>query len=95
MLTLTNNASTAVKDLAERATGSDSAGLRISTISENPQDYEVKVSVTPEPDDVIVQNDGAQVFLESRAAEALADRVLDATVEQDGAVRFQLALKHA
>jgi len=90
MLTLTDTASTVVKDLAERATGSDDAGLRISTLPDNPKDYEVKVAVFPEPDDIIVVNDGAQVFLESRAAAALTNRVLDATVEPDGAVRFQL-----
>ena len=90
MLTLTDQASTVVKDLAERATGSDEAGLRISTLPDNPKDYEVKVAVFPEPDDIVVVNDGAQVFLESRAAAALTNRVLDATVEPDGAVRFQL-----
>ena len=90
MLTLTNEASTVVKDLAERATGSDEAGLRISTLPDNPKDYEVKVAAFPEPDDIVVANDGAQVFLESRAADALTNRVLDATVEPDGAVRFQL-----
>jgi len=90
MLTLTDQASTVVKDLAERATGSDEAGLRISTLPDNPKDYEVKVAAFPEPDDIVVANDGAQVFLESRAADALTDRVLDAKVEADGAVRFQL-----
>ena len=90
MLTLTDQASTVVKDLAERATGSDEAGLRISTLPDNPKDYEVKVAAFPEPDDIVVANDGAQVFLESRAADALANRVLDAKVEADGAVRFQL-----
>jgi iron-sulfur cluster assembly protein len=95
MLTLTDKASTVVKDLAQRATGSSDSGLRISTLPDNPADYEVKVEATPQPDDVIVVNDGAQVFLETRAAEALSDRVLDATVEQDGAVRFQLALQQA
>jgi len=90
MLTLTDQASTVVKELAERATGSDEAGLRISTLPDNPKDYEVKVAAFPEPDDIVVANDGAQVFLESRAADALTDRVLDAKVEADGAVRFQL-----
>ena len=90
MLTLTDKASTVVKDLAERATGSDDAGLRISTLPDNPKDYEVKVAVFPEPDDVVVVNDGSQFFLEARAAAALNNRVLDATVEPDGAVRFQL-----
>ena len=90
MLTLTDKASTVVKDLAERATGSDEAGLRISTLPDNPKDYEVKVAAFPEPDDIVVANDGAQVFLESRAADALTNRVLDAKVEADGAVRFQL-----
>jgi Fe-S cluster assembly iron-binding protein IscA len=95
MLTLTDTASTVVKDLAERATGSVDAGLRISTLPDNPKDYEVKVAATPEPNDIVVVNDGAQVFLETRAAEALSDRVLDAKVEDDGAVRFQLGQQEA
>jgi iron-sulfur cluster assembly protein len=35
-----------------------------------------------------VENAGARVFLEGHAAEVLADKVLDAELDDDGKVRF-------
>jgi hypothetical protein len=41
----------------------------------------------PAEDDQVVEESGAQVFLEPHAAEALDDKVLDAEIER-GEVRF-------
>lgn len=91
MLTLTDNAASIVKNLADRVTGTDTGGLRIATQETDPTNYEVTMSPTPQAEDLVVENDGAHVFLEATAATALADKQLDATVDDAGAVRFSIA----
>ena len=53
-------------------------------------DFEVTMTPTPQADDLVVENDGAHVFLEPNAATVLADKQLDATVDDQGAVRFSI-----
>lgn len=90
MLTLTDNASTAVKSIADRSLGENGdGGLRIS--SSNEDGFAVAIAATPEPTDEIIENDLAKVFLEKAASEALTDKVLDANVDQDGSVTFAIA----
>ena len=90
MLTITDNAATAVKDLAGRSTGTDTGGLRIATTEADRTNFEVSVTPVPEPDDQVVENSGAHVFLERTAAEVLADKQLDASIDPEGAVRFSI-----
>jgi iron-sulfur cluster assembly protein len=90
VLTITDNAATAVKDLTGRSTGTDTGGLRIATSEADRTSFEVSVIPTPEPDDQVVENAGAHVFLERNAAEVLADKQLDASVDTEGAVRFSI-----
>ena len=45
----------------------------------------------PEPDDTVVETEGARVFVDPVASVALNDRVLDARVSDDGSVGFALA----
>lgn len=91
MLTLTDNASTIVKTIASQATGDESAGLRISSqTEEGAGDFAVDVAASPETEDQVVESGGARVFLEEGAALALDDKVLDAEVNEEGAVRFSI-----
>lgn len=90
MLTLTDNASTIVKTIASQSTGTDDAGLRISTQQSDAGDFAVDVANAPEGTDKVVENNGARVFLEETAAAALDDKVLDAEVNAEGAVRFSI-----
>ncbi|AGW40423.1 two-component system regulatory protein [Leifsonia xyli subsp. cynodontis DSM 46306] len=87
MLTLTENASTIVKALTEQAPEAE-AGLRIS--SENPEStrFAAAVAASPEPADQVVESSGARLFLGPKAAVALEDKVLDAAVDDQGAVSF-------
>lgn len=90
MLTLTDNASTAVKTIADRTLGQDAdGGLRISSSADDG--YAVAIAATPEPNDEVIGTPGAQVFLEKAAADALTDKVLDASVDPDGSVSFAIA----
>ncbi len=89
MLTLTENASTLIKTLADQTAVAENAGLRISAGQDSAQ-LSVDLTPAPEPNDRIVESDGARVFLEENAALALDDKVLDAHLDDAGAVRFQL-----
>jgi len=90
MLTLTENASTIVKDIAAQQGGAESTGLRIS--SEDPtQGLMVTAAPEPQPGDQTVEADGARIYLDAPASQALDDQVLDAAVDEAGRVQFALA----
>lgn len=93
MLTLTENASTLIKNLADQTAVAENAGLRISAGADAAQ-LSVDLTPAPEPDDKVVESAGARVFLEETAALALDDKVLDAHMDDGGAVRFQIDSQH-
>lgn len=90
MLTLTDNASTAVKDIVERSGGIEGAGLRIDAEDARATDFAVAIVPTPLEHDTVVEQDGARVYLGEHAAQALDDKLLDAHVSEDGRVAFDL-----
>jgi iron-sulfur cluster assembly protein len=89
MLTITDTAAEAIKGIVASPQVPEGAGLRIATRPESPTEGAFEVSVAPVPaeEDQVVEESGAQVFLEPHAAEALDDKVLDAEIE-GGEVRF-------
>jgi iron-sulfur cluster assembly protein len=90
VLTLTENASTIVKDIAAQQGGADATGLRIS--SENPeQGLTVTAAEQPLPGDATVTSDGATIYLDPAASQQLEDQILDAAVDEAGRVQFALA----
>lgn len=89
MLTLTENATTLIKNLADQTTVADAAGLRISAEADSAN-LSVDLTPAPEPADQIIESAGARVFLEEHAAAALEDKVLDAQLDEAGAVRFAI-----
>lgn len=90
MLTLTETASTVVASIVSQTENSTTGGLRI-----DQQDNEFAVAIVDAntPDDVVVEDGTARVFLASTVAEALDDKVLDAQVGDDGSVRFAIGAK--
>jgi Fe-S cluster assembly iron-binding protein IscA len=93
VLTLTDNASTIVKAIVEQNGGTEDAGLRFSAEpAEGAPDGALAVTTVEggEPGDQVVDKDGAKVYLEETAAVALGDQVLDASVDQTGAVQFSI-----
>ncbi len=76
MLTLTDNASTIVKDIADQIP--DAAGLRITSESADQPSFEVDPAAAAEPGDAIVEQDGATIFLDEASSLQLDDKVLDA-----------------
>jgi len=90
MLTLTQTAAEAVKEIVSRVPAVQDGGVRIRDTG-GTGGFELSVAPDPQPADTIVVTDGARVFLDETAAIALEDRVLDAELFEDGAVRFALA----
>jgi iron-sulfur cluster assembly protein len=90
MLVLTENATSAIRALAEFPELPESGGLRI-TSGEEPQELRLSAAPSPEDGDQVIENGGARVFLESEAAAILDDQVLDAQVDQEGGVKFLVA----
>jgi iron-sulfur cluster assembly protein len=88
MLTITPDAADALRAVL----GAKEGGVRIAT--EAPSNgtgptLTLEVVPAPEPDDEVVEADGAQVYLDPVAVDALDGKVLDAEREAD-AVRFSV-----
>jgi len=90
MLTLTENAQTAVKSIVSNNPGAETAGLRIHGSDDPASGFALSVVTSPEDADTVVDESGARVFLDAGAAAALDDQVLDAQVDTEGGVRFGL-----
>ncbi|MDM4761991.1 iron-sulfur cluster biosynthesis family protein [Galbitalea sp. SE-J8] len=91
MLTLTENAATVVKTIADQAPEADQVGLRIAADATDAAELTLAVVTEPQPDDQVVESAGARVFLEPNAALLLDDKVLDADVAENGSVTFAVA----
>jgi iron-sulfur cluster assembly protein len=89
-LTLTPAASTVVKTLVAQNPDTADGGLRIEADSSAGTDFAVAIQAQPEATDAVIENDGAKVFLGENAAPILDDKVLDAQVDDAGAVRFAI-----
>lgn len=89
MLTMTQTAAEAVKQIVARVPQAEDGGVRIRDTGTDTG-FELSVAPDPEPQDTIVVTDGARVFLDETAAHVLDDRVLDAELADDGSVRFAL-----
>lgn len=91
MLVLTENAVEAIAALkASSEEIPDDAGLRIAAPGaggSESQALELALVPAPESQDVVVEAEGQQIFLEPVAATLLDDKVLDAEMS-GGSVRF-------
>jgi Fe-S cluster assembly iron-binding protein IscA len=88
MLTLTDSCATIVKTMSTRP---DANALRISHDETTAATFSLSVASSPAPDDQVVEQDGATVYLDAAAAQALDDKVLDAGVDDSGTLRFAVA----
>lgn len=90
MLTLTHSAAEAVKALVtESPRLSNSAGLRVHPGRVTESEIALRLTLAEEPAavDEVIEEEGARVFLDSRIARELEDKVLDSRVEE-GRPRF-------
>jgi iron-sulfur cluster assembly protein len=94
VLAISENAAEAIRGLVAAPEVPDSAGLRITAPPTGETSFELSVAATPAEDDQVVEEQGAQVFLEPSAAALLEDKRLDAQVEA-GRVTFAIAQQAA
>jgi Fe-S cluster assembly iron-binding protein IscA len=92
MLTLTDNAVKAIRSLtAQEDEVAEAGGLRIMSGGDQASTLQLTLAPSPLAGDEVVESDGARVFVEPAAATVLADKSLDAAVDDDGGVAFSLA----
>ena len=88
MLTLTNQAVSAIRNLTTQPGLPTETGLRIA-----PQDGgDLALSLTdgPQAGDQVIEEADVQVFVQPDAAAVLEDKALDAQVSENGDVSFLL-----
>lgn len=90
MLTLTDTASTVVKEIVDRSGAPAGAGLRIDSEDDTGTEFGVVIAPSPEDRDAVIEQAGARVYLAENAAKALDDKTLDAHVGEDGRVAFDI-----
>jgi iron-sulfur cluster assembly protein len=85
MLTLTMDATDAIKELVEDAELPDTAGIRMDLtepeLDSAPAGFVISLVTEPEIEDEVVEEAGARVYLAPRIAELVSDKALDASVE--------------
>jgi iron-sulfur cluster assembly protein len=89
LLTLTDEAVSVVRRLTSEPESPPSTGVRISS---DPQTGGLGLSLVtePAPGDAVVENAGAQVYLDPDANQRLTDQTLDAVVDTQGQVNFSI-----
>jgi iron-sulfur cluster assembly protein len=96
MLVLTEAAAEAVKSITSTPQAPEGSGLRIASSaaeSGDPGTLQISAASGPGENDQVIETAGAHVYLEPRAAAYLADKVLDAQVDQEGKAHFSLELQ--
>jgi Fe-S cluster assembly iron-binding protein IscA len=91
MLTLTDNAVTAIRALTSQPEQSPETGLRIMGQGQGVPPFQLTLAETPAEGDQVIETNGARVFVADDAAEALADKALDAEVDDQGGVAFSVS----
>ncbi len=93
MLTLTENASTIVRDITTQPGMPETTGLRITTEGGAQPGFAISAAEEPEADDKVVEQAGATIYLDQESSELLDDKILDAAVDEQGKVEFALGLQ--
>jgi iron-sulfur cluster assembly protein len=89
MLTVTSSAAAAIRAIVESTGVSDEGGIRIAMATADEPDAALQLSVSDAPldGDAVVEEEGANVFLDQMAVVALDDKSLDAEIEGEE-IRF-------
>ena len=90
MLTLTDHAVAAIRNLTSQPGLPAETGLRIAPEDGSAGGLALSLSDGPRSGDQIIEEADVHVFVQPDAAAALDDKALDAQVNEDGEVSFQL-----
>ncbi|HVB44143.1 MAG TPA: Fe-S cluster assembly protein HesB [Streptosporangiaceae bacterium] len=91
MLTLTDSAVSAIRDLTSQMELPADTGLRIMAQGEGAPSFQLALAEGPVAGDQVVEEGGARVFVEATAAAELDDKALDAQVNEQGSLAFSLS----
>lgn len=90
MFTITPRARSVVRRVTGHRALSARSGLRIARRRSDGAAMQVEAAVGPQPQDEVLEHDGARLFLGPGALHRLQGRTLDAVTEETGRVRFVL-----
>jgi len=90
MLTLTDQAVAAIRNLTTRPGLPAQTGLRIAPGEADTGGLALSLSDGPQAGDRVIEETDVQIYLQPEAATALEDKELDAQVDEDGEVSFLL-----
>ena len=90
MLTLTDQAVAAIRNLTSRPGLPAETGLRIAPQDGGAGGLALSLADGPQAGDQVIEDAGVQVYVQPNAAAALGDKALDARVTETGEVSFQL-----
>ncbi|GAA3109020.1 Fe-S cluster assembly protein HesB [Nonomuraea sp. NPDC049421] len=90
MLTLTDNAVVAIRDLLVGENVPADAGLRIAPKADEAGTLEVTLASTPHAGDQVVEKEDVRVFVAEDAVRILDDKSLDAQPGRPGQPSFRL-----
>jgi Fe-S cluster assembly iron-binding protein IscA len=92
MLSLTDNACSAIRAIADSRELPESSGIRISSASPGePGRLTLSTAEEASEGDQTVEANGARVFLDASAANVLGNSVLDAARDEKGRFTFSFA----
>lgn len=84
MLAMTEQAETVIREILSESQAGPDGGIRISgSVEQEETTLEFALAERPAAGDEVVSGNGATVFLDGVAAEALADKTLDAETHGD------------
>jgi iron-sulfur cluster assembly protein len=91
MLTLTDGAVSAIRNLTSKPELPAQTGLRLMAQGDGEGSFQLTLVEGPVAGDQVVEEHGARVYVEPAAAAVLEDKALDAEVNEQGSVAFSVA----
>jgi Fe-S cluster assembly iron-binding protein IscA len=87
MLTLSADATEAIKQVVDSTEAGQNGGIRfsITPVDEDQAKLELSVAASPEPGDTRIEEQGAKVYLDPNVVPLLEDKILDGTIESGNA----------
>jgi len=90
VLTLTDQAVTAIRNLTARAGLPPDTGLRIAPEGGEARGLALTLADAPQAGDQVIEASDVHVFVQPEASAVLDDKALDAQISEDGEVSFTL-----
>lgn len=89
MLTLTDKAAETIRTLTSQPGIPADTGLRMSVQDSDASTLTLSLE-GPQPDDAVIEEAGARVFVQPDAADIVEDRQLDGQLDEQGQASFML-----